>query len=124
MLSKNTIKNLYSNLQFPGSYYSAHNFYSELQRKYGKNKVPKYEEILAILETIPTYQIHASYRKVQQYRHLDNVQGQGISLQVDLAFMPEIHDFKGFLIEARNGFLGHSRVDAVNQASGQFITID
>ena len=98
MLSKQKIKQLYSNLNFPGSYYSSHNFYRELVLKYGSSNVPSYKDVYEILTSIPTFQIHALYKKVKLYRHTDNVTGQGISLQLDLAFMPSVDSYKGFLI--------------------------
>ena len=98
MLSKQKIVKLYSDLQFPGSYYGSHNFYDALVRKYGSKHIPSYKIVLNILKTIPTFQIHAPYHKTKYFRSLDNVTGQGISLQLDLAFMPESSSFVGFLI--------------------------
>lgn len=98
MLSKKRIIHLYSDLSFSGSYYSSHSFYAELIRKFGKKNVPDFKTVTSILETIPTFQIHSPYKKTKRYRPLDNVTGQGISLQLDLAFMPLILGFAGFLI--------------------------
>lgn len=119
MLSKNKITKLYSDLNFPGSYYGAHNFYSELVRKYGKKEVPDYKSVLRILEDISTYQIHAQYREVKYFRPLSNVTGQGISLQVDLAFMPEVENYKGFLIavDEWNNFI--YTIPFINKSQGQ-----
>ena len=93
MLSKEKIVDLYSNLTFPGAYYGAHNFYKELLTKFGSKNVPSSQTVLEILETVPTFQIHAPYHKTKYFRHLDNVSRQGLSLQLDLAFMPKISDF-------------------------------
>ena len=97
-LSNESVRKLYSDLNFPGSYYGAHNFYKELIKKFGKEKVPSYQNLLNILKDIPTFQIHSLYKDKKYYRHMDNVNGQGISLQADLAFMPQHDEYTGFFL--------------------------
>ena len=96
MLSDETLVKLWKDPDFSGSYYSGHLFYSELQQHF--QDVPSYSHVLKVLKSIPTYQIHSSFRDKKYFRHLDNVQGQGISIQADLAFMPDFNGYIGFLI--------------------------
>lgn len=83
---------------FPGSYSGAHTFYKELVRKFGKPNVPKYVSILTILQKIPAYQVHASYKDKKQLLHITNVDGVGLQLHIDLAVLDPVNDYKGYLL--------------------------
>ena len=97
MLSNLFIKNKWRDINFPGSYLSAFSFYKELQKKFPK-QTPKYKKVLKILQSIPLYQIHALYTDKTFFQHLTNVDGAGLEIQIDLAFMPSFQNFTGFLL--------------------------
>ena len=78
MLSSNELKELWTDPSFPASFSSAHLFYEELVR--AKLEVPSYDEVVHVLQSIPSYQIHAVYRDKRRFRHIENVPGQGIQV--------------------------------------------
>lgn len=98
VLSDKKIEQLWKKPTFTGSYSGAHTFYKELQRSTQKSDLPTYKRVLSVLQKIPTYQIHASYRDRAKLLHVTNIDGVGLQLHMDLAFMPTYNEYKGFLL--------------------------
>lgn len=99
MLSDKEVQKWWRDSSFSGSYSGANTFYNELVRKFGAKNVPKYAQVLNILQKIKAYQIHASYNDKKHLLHVTNVDGVGLQLHIDLAFLkPPFDGYKGYLL--------------------------
>ena len=106
-LTDKKVAKLYTDLKFPASFTGASTFYKSVKQNYPHTKI-KYKKILNLLQKIPTYQYHVRtnrhYYKTRSIAynfnidHTNYVGGQGLSAQMDLAFMPASNDFIGFLV--------------------------
>lgn len=98
VLTDNEIRKWWKDSTFPGSYSGANTFYKELVRHLGKKRVPRYKTVLNVLQSIKAYQIHASYKDKKHLLHITNVDGVGLQLHIDLAFLPKYDDYTGYLL--------------------------
>jgi hypothetical protein len=92
------IKKLWLDPNYRASYTGASTFYKALKND-GKIKTNiKYEKVVNLLETIPSYQMHVRRNRNLETRHLNFnpsesetnfIDGVGISFMMDLGFLPE-----------------------------------
>jgi hypothetical protein len=92
------IKKLWLNPKYRASYTGATTFYRALRNDGKIKKNVKFEKVIQLLETIPSYQMHVRRSRNYDTRHLnfkpkDNttnfVDGVGISFMMDLGILPE-----------------------------------
>lgn len=105
ILSDSKLEELYTDPKYRGSFAGSSTFYDSIKKDFqAKNK---YDNVVKLLSSIPTYIYHTRQFKHHETRHLQYVPeetgmsvvpGTGISFMGDLAEMPESKGYRYFLI--------------------------
>ena len=92
---KDAIEKGYTDISFPGAFGGLNRLRTYLKKK--KNVRVGLKTIKKVLESLPVYQMHVLSKRRFQRRRL-KAAGAGIEFQADLAHMPEINDYRYFLL--------------------------